>query len=188
MIAKVVPRGDVPRRGIAMDAHDQQLMTAVVERSELYGKEVKPLFVSTNNPLQAVLSTADAFRAQEVVLGASNKFSAEEQLDQLSFYWLHLYGGRPVPLTVRILSRDRDVNLDLAGLSREPVALPVILGAAARRAARGRRVTDSATMGFLFFHPQKPRIRIGCQRPSLKMSSVATLRVPKKESSQCLSS
>ena len=35
--------------------YDQQLMTAVVERAEKAGKQVKPLIVPTNNPLFAVV-------------------------------------------------------------------------------------------------------------------------------------
>ena len=43
------------RRTPDLDTYDQQLMTAVVERAEKAGKEVKPLIVPTNNPLHAVL-------------------------------------------------------------------------------------------------------------------------------------
>jgi hypothetical protein len=44
----------------------------------------------------------------------------DEQLEQIAFYWINLHGGSPVPLTVRILSRERDVYLDVAGGSRIP--------------------------------------------------------------------
>src|SRR5206468_2978049 len=44
----------------------------------------------------------------------------EEQLDQISFYWINLHDGRPPGLTVRILSRSRDVTFDLEGGSRIP--------------------------------------------------------------------
>jgi nucleotide-binding universal stress UspA family protein len=59
---------------------------------------------------------------QELILGLSNKFTAEEQLDQIAFYWIELHAGQPTPLTVRILSRNRDVSLDLEGGSRIPKA------------------------------------------------------------------
>ena len=94
---------------LALDAdltgYDQQLMTVVVQKAELAGKQVKPLIVPTNNPLYAILRAATELRAQEVVLGASNKYTAEEQLDLVSLYWLSLHGGEPAPLTVRIVSR-----------------------------------------------------------------------------------
>jgi nucleotide-binding universal stress UspA family protein len=95
-------------------------MTAVVDRAEKAGKEVHPLIVPTNNPLHAVLKTAKDLQANELILGASNKYTAEEQLEQLAFYWISLHEGNPVPLTVRILSRDRDIYFDLSGGSRIP--------------------------------------------------------------------
>ena len=67
-----------------------------------------------------VLRTAKELKVKELLLGASNKFSAEEQLDQISFYWISLHGGVPTPLTIRILSRNRDVYFDLEGGSRIP--------------------------------------------------------------------
>ena len=53
-------------------------------------------------------------------MGASNKYTADEQLEQIAFYWINLHGGEPAPLTVRILSRDRDMYLDLGGGNRIP--------------------------------------------------------------------
>ena len=56
MTAKVAPTGDgAAGRTADLDAYDQQLMTAVVDRAEKAGKQVKPLIVPTNNPLHAVL-------------------------------------------------------------------------------------------------------------------------------------
>jgi amino acid transporter/nucleotide-binding universal stress UspA family protein len=103
-----------------LDTYDQQLMTAVVERAEKAGKEVKPLIVPTNNPLHAILQTAKDIQAHELIMGASNKYTADEQLEQIAFYWISLHDGQPAPLTVRILSRERDMYLDLAGGNRIP--------------------------------------------------------------------
>src|SRR5262249_58315257 len=74
----------------------------------------------TNNPLHAVLNTAKDLQAHELIVGASNKYTADEQMEQIAFYWISLHGGNPAPLTVRILSRDRDMYLDLAGGNRIP--------------------------------------------------------------------
>jgi amino acid transporter/nucleotide-binding universal stress UspA family protein len=103
-----------------LDTYDQQLMTAVVELAEKAGKQVKPLIVPTNNPLHAVLTTAKDIQAHEVIMGASNRYTADEQLEQIAFYWINLHGGNPAPITVRILSRERDMYLDLAGGNRIP--------------------------------------------------------------------
>ena len=120
MTAKLLPPATAQPDDADLDAYDQQLMTAVVERAEKAGKEVKPLIVPTNNPLHAVLKTATDLQAQELIMGASNKYTADEQLEQIAFYWINLHGGKPAPLTVRILSRDRDVYLDLGGGNRIP--------------------------------------------------------------------
>jgi amino acid transporter len=120
MTAKVTPPGDTSVTTPDLDDYDQHLLTAVVNHAERAGKQVKPLIVPTNNPLHAVIRTARDIGAQELVLGASNKYNADEQLEQIGFYWINLHEGQPTPLTVRILGRDRDVHLDLAGGNRIP--------------------------------------------------------------------
>jgi amino acid transporter len=120
MTAKLVPVGEAPADGFDLDTYDQQLLTAVVQRAERAGKEVKPLIVPTNDPLHAVLKTAKALEAHELIVGASNKYTADEQMEQIAFVWISLHAGQTAPLTVRILSRDRDIYLDLAGGNRIP--------------------------------------------------------------------
>lgn len=121
MTAKVAPPGEsAPVASADLDTYDQQLMTAVVNKAEHAGKEVQPIIVPTNNPLHAVLKIAKELQAQELVMGASNKYTADEQLEQIGFYWINLHGGEPTPLTVRLLGRNRDVYFDLAGGNRIP--------------------------------------------------------------------
>ena len=59
---------------------------------------------------------------QEMLIGASNKYTAEEQLDQIAFYWINLHGGMPQGLTVHVVSQDRDLTFDLDGGNRIPKA------------------------------------------------------------------
>jgi hypothetical protein len=66
------------------------------------------------------MQTAKDLQAHEVIMGASNKYTADEQMEQIAFYWISLHGGTPPPLTVRILNRERDIYLDLAGGNRIP--------------------------------------------------------------------
>ena len=119
MTAKVLPAG-VTEMEPGLDRYEQQLMTAVVDRADKAGKQVKPLIVPTNNPLNAVLQTARDLKAQEVVMGASNKYATDEQLEEIEFNWLVVNGGNVIPLSVRILGRDRDVHLDIGGGNRIP--------------------------------------------------------------------
>jgi nucleotide-binding universal stress UspA family protein len=120
MTAKLMLPGNMAINQGDFDHYDRELMTAVVNRAETIGKEVKPLIVPTNNPLFAVINTAKLLQAQELILGASNKFTADEQLEQLAFYWMNVGEGQMTPLTVRVLSRQRDVYLDLGGGNRIP--------------------------------------------------------------------
>jgi amino acid transporter/nucleotide-binding universal stress UspA family protein len=120
MTAKLTPTGDPVPELLTLDKYDQQLMTAVVQKAEKAGKQVKPMILPTNNPLYAVIKTAKDLQAHELIMGASNKYTADEQLEQIAFYWISMHNGEPAPLTVRILGRDRDVYLDLGGGNRIP--------------------------------------------------------------------
>jgi amino acid transporter/nucleotide-binding universal stress UspA family protein len=120
MTAKLIPPGSTLGSQQDFDHYDRQLMTAVVTRAETAGKHVQPLIMPTNNPLFALVNTAKSLGAQELVIGASNKYSATEQLEQVAFYWINVNQGQMEPLTVRILSRTCDVYFDLAGGNRVP--------------------------------------------------------------------
>jgi amino acid transporter/nucleotide-binding universal stress UspA family protein len=120
MTAKVTPPDEISFSPQELDDYDQHLMTAVVGRAEKAGKEIKSLIVPTNNALYAIVHMAKDLEVQELVVGASNKYTADEQLEQIAFYWMTMHEGQSIPLTVRILGRDRDVVLDLGGGNRIP--------------------------------------------------------------------
>jgi amino acid transporter/nucleotide-binding universal stress UspA family protein len=120
LTAKVLPPGAAQPEKLQLDVYEQELLSEVVRRAERVGKEVKPLVVPTNNPLHAVLRTARDLQAHELIMGASNRYTADEQIEQIAFYWISLHHGEPAPLTVHIVSRDRDVALDLGGGNRVP--------------------------------------------------------------------
>jgi amino acid transporter len=120
LTAKLLPPGAAQPEQMQLDVYERELLTAVVQKAELAGKEVKPLVVPTNNPLYAVLRIARAIQAHELIVGASNTYTADEQISQIAFYWISLHGGEPAPLTVHITSRERDVALDLGGGNRIP--------------------------------------------------------------------
>lgn len=117
-----------------LDKYDQRLMTAVIELGEKAGKPVKPLVVPTNNAMFAIVNAARAIQAQELIIGASNKFTAEELLDQMAFYWINQFGGEAPPLTIRVRSRNLDAHSDIGGGCR----IPTITERKARTAAELR--------------------------------------------------
>lgn len=120
MTAQVAQRGDTSGGGPELDDYARNLMSAVVDRAEKAGKHVQPMIVRTNNPLFAVINAARDLGAQELILGASNVYSADEQIEQIAFYWFNLHDGAPQPLTIRILGPNRDLYFDLAGGNRIP--------------------------------------------------------------------
>ncbi len=104
----------------AITDEDRALLTAVVNLAEHAGKPVKPLIVPTNEPFYALTRTARTIGAEELIMGLSNKFDPDIQLDQVALYWLNVCEAEPAPLTIRVLGKDRDVRLDIAGGSRIP--------------------------------------------------------------------
>jgi len=121
MTASVLPKASADFQPSITD-YDRQLLTAVVNLAEKVGKPVKPLIVPTNEPFFALARTAKTIGAQELIMGLSNKFNPEDQLDQVALYWLNVCQSHPDPLSIRVLSKDRDVRLDIAGGSQIPKA------------------------------------------------------------------
>jgi amino acid transporter len=119
---------------------DRALLTAVVNLAEHAGKPVKPLIVPTNEPIYALVRTAYTVGAQELVMGLSNKYDPNDQLDQVALYWLNMSKtkGSPPPLTVRVAGKDRDVRLDIAGGSQ----IPRGVGGGERAAAAARTLAE----------------------------------------------
>ena len=95
MTATVLPHGSADFQPTITD-EDRQLLTAVVNLAEHAGKPVKPLIVPTNEPFFALTQTAKTIGAQELIMGASNKFDPDDQLDQVALYWLNVC--RPSPI------------------------------------------------------------------------------------------
>ena len=81
---------------------------------------VKPVIVPTNEPFFALTRTAKTIGAQELIMGPSNKYRPEDQLDAVALYWLNVCGAKPEPLSIRVLGKDRDMRLDIAGGSQIP--------------------------------------------------------------------
>ncbi|MGP0068499.1 MAG: amino acid permease, partial [Isosphaeraceae bacterium] len=119
MTATVLPQGSADLKPTITD-NDRHLLTAVVNLAEHAGKPVKPVIVPTNEPFFALARTAKTIGAQELIMGLSNKFSPEDQLDQVALYWLNVCGTKPDPLTIRVMSKDRDVRVDIGGGSQIP--------------------------------------------------------------------
>ncbi len=119
MTASVLPPASADKNP-AITQEDRALLTAVVNMAEHAGKPVHPLVVPTNEPFYALARTAKSIGAQELIMGASNRFEPDAVLDQVALYWMNICHGRPEPLTIRVLGKDRDTKHDIAGGSTIP--------------------------------------------------------------------
>ena len=119
MTASVLPPGSGDLKPMITE-HDRQLLTAVVNLAEHAGKPVKPAIVPTNEPFFAMTLTAKTIGAQELIMGPSNKYRPEDQLDLVALYWMKVCDAKAEPLSIRVLGKDRDVRLDIAGGSQIP--------------------------------------------------------------------
>ena len=97
MTATVLPPASADFEPTITD-EDRHLLTAVVNLAEHAGKPVKPLIVPTNEPFYALTQTAKTIGAQELIMGPSNKYRPEDQLDPVALYWLNVCGAEPEPL------------------------------------------------------------------------------------------
>jgi amino acid transporter len=71
----------------SVDDSDRDLLTKIVTVAEEVGKQVHPVVLPTNNPLYAIATAARDLKANEVVLGVSEKMQAETQLEQFALAW-----------------------------------------------------------------------------------------------------
>ena len=114
---KVLPPltpGITPEELTVSDA-DREVLTRVVNLAEEAGKQVHPLVIPTNNPLYAIATVARDLKATEVVLGSSQKTSADVQLEQFALAWgmANSAAGPAAPLTIRIIGEAREIKFDL---------------------------------------------------------------------------
>ncbi|HEV8605939.1 MAG TPA: amino acid permease [Tepidisphaeraceae bacterium] len=100
---------------LRLDENDREVLTRVVNVAEEAGKRVFPLVIPTNNPLYAIATAARDLNAREVVLGTSEKSSAEVQLEQFAIAWgmAAAEGKSSRPLTVRIIGPQVEMKYDM---------------------------------------------------------------------------
>ncbi|MDP9172256.1 MAG: APC family permease [Planctomycetota bacterium] len=107
---KVIPARTlgVTEQETTVDDSDRELLTRIVTVAEEIGKQVYPVVLPTNNPLYAIATAARDLKANEVVLGVSEKMHAEMQLEQFALAWGSatadpMYAQIAKDMTVRIL-------------------------------------------------------------------------------------
>ncbi|HWE04001.1 MAG TPA: APC family permease [Tepidisphaeraceae bacterium] len=117
MTCKVLPpftMGVTPAE-MSLDDGDRGLLTEIVNVAEQVGKQVYPVVMPTNNPLYAIACAARDLKVTEVVLGVSEKYLAEEQLEQFALAWGSATSDPGVSrkMTVRILGPQIEMREEL---------------------------------------------------------------------------
>ncbi|HET6252245.1 MAG TPA: APC family permease [Tepidisphaeraceae bacterium] len=117
MTCKVLPAftmGVTPEE-MTLDDGDRGLLTEIVTVAEHIGKQVYPVVMPTNNPLYAIACAARDLKATEVVLGVSEKYLAEEQLEQFALAWGSATAepGVSSKMTVRIIGPQVEMREEL---------------------------------------------------------------------------
>jgi amino acid transporter len=102
----------------SIDDGDRDLLTKIVTVAEEIGKEVHPVVLPTNNPLFAIATAARDLKANEVVLGVSEKMHAEMQLEQFALAWGSAtadpqYADIAKDMTVRIIGPNVEMKYQM---------------------------------------------------------------------------
>jgi hypothetical protein len=126
LYARVLPHAEGHPEPVALSLAAQRVMTAVVDRAEKAGKEVRPLVVETNDARHAILYASRALQVQEVVLaahrptrlthrlrGAAYKPSLNALLGPQAAQMLRPVGGQARPVTIRVIGHTTDWRFEL---------------------------------------------------------------------------
>ena len=99
---------------------DRQLLTAVVTLAEHAGKPVQPLIVPTNEPFYALTPDGQDDRRPGADHGAVEQVPTRRPARPGRALLAERLRAKPEPLSIRVLGKDRDVRLDIAGGSQIP--------------------------------------------------------------------
>ena len=94
---------------------EEELFTRVIEIAEKVGRTVTLLSVPTNDPYYVMARVAYDLNAQELVLGKSEKFSPEVQMEEIAVSWGSVtpWNEEPRPLRIRIIWDGSELKEDL---------------------------------------------------------------------------
>jgi amino acid transporter len=111
--AKVLPDKENVNVNGTVGIHEEELFTQVIKIAEKEGKTVLPIVVPTNNAAYAIAHTAALIGANEVFLGASEKYPAEYQLQQFALYWGMVEADENHHVAIRTIGPNGEMRLEL---------------------------------------------------------------------------
>ncbi len=112
MTAKIVP-GQSTSVQQTIDLPEQALFSEVIRMAEKEGKTILPIVVPTNNAAYAIAHTAVEVGADEVFIGASEKYPMEFQMQQFAIHWGMVEADENHHVAIRTISRTSDVRFEI---------------------------------------------------------------------------
>ena len=96
-----------------IDTDAEELFSQVIKLAEKEGKTVIPIVVPTNNVAYAIAYTAAQLGAEEVIIGTSDKYPAEYQLQQFALHWGMVEADERHRLLLRSIGTNSELRVDL---------------------------------------------------------------------------
>ncbi len=112
MTAKVIP-GQSTAVAQSIDPFEEELFSEVIKIAEKEGKTILPIVVPTNNPGFAVAHTAVQIGAEEVFLGASERYPIEYQLQQFALYWGMVEADENHHVVIRTVGQHGEMKFEI---------------------------------------------------------------------------
>jgi hypothetical protein len=92
--------------------HEGKLFSKVVKVCEDHGRAVTPLVAVSNDQIYAIARMAYLLRVDEVVMGVSERFKPDIQLENFAMHWGSLSGSEH-HVKVRVLSDTQDIRVEI---------------------------------------------------------------------------
>jgi Amino acid permease len=92
---------------------EEKLFSKVVKVCEDHGRAVTPLVVVSNDQVYAIARIAYLLSVDEVVMGASARFSSDIQLENFAMHWGSLGDSDEHHVKVRVLSEEHDIRAEI---------------------------------------------------------------------------
>jgi len=89
------------------------LFTEVIKLAEKEGKTVLPIIVPTNNAPYAITHTAAQIGAEEVLLGISERYPPDYQLEQFALHWGTVQEDENKHIILRAIDARRELKAEL---------------------------------------------------------------------------
>jgi hypothetical protein len=112
MTGKLIP-GQSTAVQQTIDLPEIELFSEVIKMAEKQGKTILPIVVPTNNAAYAIAHTTVQVGAEEVFLGASERYPPEYQMQQFALYWGMVEADENHHVAIRTIGPTGEMKLEI---------------------------------------------------------------------------